>query len=236
MSSLAQEESRSISENITWSKRKMAAEGQVKFNYTHVLDFKEGEEGGFEIDEEAKIVRYIYGLFLKGENPNSIAKILTENVISTPAGKKMWSYSTIKSILSNEKYKGDALLQKSFTVDFLTKTRKANQGELLQYYVENNHEAIIDKAVFDMVQMELNQSRNRSTTSYFGKVICGCCHGNYGRHTWHSTSKYKRFIYRCNHKYKGEAKCDTPHVRAEEIEQWSNQAISQLMTNKEEII
>ncbi len=237
MSSLAQEESRSISENITWSKRKMAAEGQVKFNYTHVLGFKEGEEGGFEIDEEeAKIVRYIYGLFLKGENPNSIAKILTRNGISTPAGKKVWSYSTIKSILSNEKYKGDALLQKSFTVDFLTKTRKVNQGELPQYYVENNHEAIIDKAIFDMVQMELNKSRNRSTTSYFGKVICGCCHGNYGRHTWYSNSKYKRFIYRCNHKYKGEAKCDTPHVSAEEIEQWSSQAISQLITNKEEII
>lgn len=237
MSSLAQEESRSISENITWSKRKMAAEGQVTFNYTHVLGFKESKEGGFEIDEkEAEVVRYIFGLFLQGENPNSIAKILTDKKIATPAGKKVWSYSTIKSILSNEKYKGDALLQKSFTVDFLTKTRKTNQGELPQYYIENNHEAIIDKAIFDMVQVELKHERSRSTLSYFGKVICGCCGGSYGRQTWHSTSKYKRVVYRCNHKYKGEEKCDTPHASREEIEAWISQAIGQMITNKEEII
>lgn len=237
MSSLAQEESRSISENITWSKRKMAAEGQVKFSYSHVLGFKEAEQGGFEIDEEeARIVRYIFGLFLKGENPNSIAKLLTDRGVPTPTGKKVWSYPTIKSILSNEKYKGDALLQKSFTVDFLTKTRKVNQGELPQYYIENNHEAIIDKATFDMVQVELKSERSRTTVSYFGKVVCGCCGGSYGRHTWHSTSKYKRHIYRCNHKYKGHEKCDTPHVSSEEIENWSSQAISQLITNKDEII
>ncbi|MGO5139532.1 recombinase family protein [Streptococcus alactolyticus] len=237
MSSLAQEESRSISENVTWSKRKMAADGKVKFSYSNVLGFRPSEQGGFEIDEdEAKIVRYIFGLFLKGENPNSIAKLLTEEGIPTPANKTLWSYPTVKSILTNEKYKGDALLQKSFTVDFLTKKRKINEGELPQYYVENNHKAIIDVTTFDLVQNELKSNKNRTKVSYFGKVICGCCGGSYGRHIWHSTSKYKRIVYRCNQKYKGSEKCDTPHVSDAEIEQWSAEAISQLITNKDEVI
>ncbi|MGX7087129.1 recombinase family protein [Gemelliphila palaticanis] len=237
MSSLAQEESRSISENITWSKRKIAAEGQVHFNYRHVLGFKESKYGGFEIDEEeARIVKYIFGLFLKGENPSSIAKILTKEGIPTPAGKKIWCYTTIKGMLQNEKYKGDALLQKTFTVDYLTKKKKKNEGELPQYYVENNHEAIIDKKTFDIVQLELKRNNNRTRTSYFGKIICGCCGGSYGRHVWHSNSKYKRYIFRCNQKYKKENKCTTPSVSKEEIENWSVQAINKLIKEKNKII
>ncbi|MCW6665324.1 recombinase family protein [Aerococcaceae bacterium NML191219] len=236
MSSLAQEESRSISENVTWSKRKMAAEGEVKFNYTNVLGFKAGEEGGFEIDQdEAKVVRHIFGLFLKGENPNSIARLLTEKGIPTPAGNRKWSYGTVKSILQNEKYKGDALLQKTFTVDYLTKTKKKNEGELPQYYVENSHEAIIDKVTFDLVQLELNQKGNRTKTSYFGKVVCGCCGNSYGRHIWHSNSKYKRYIYRCNKKYQGE-KCDTPHVTDSEIQTWTIEAMNMFMNCKTEVV
>ncbi|EHI69948.1 recombinase family protein [Streptococcus ictaluri] len=237
MSSLAQEESRSISENIKWSKRKMAAEGAVSFGYAHVLGFKVAENGGFDIDEdEAKIVRYIFGLFLQGENPNSIARILTEKGIPTPAGKKLWSYSTVKSMLQNEKYKGDALLQKSFTVDYLTKQKKKNEGELPQYYVENNHRAIIDKATFDLVQLELQKTHNRNKVSFCGKVICGCCGNPYGRHVWHSNSKHRRHIYRCNKKYKGEQKCDSPSVSEEEIQGWSVEVINQVIGNKNDII
>src|SRR5690625_6974423 len=80
--------------------------------------------------------------------PYGIAKELTKDGILTPAKKQKWSAGTVKSILSNEKYKGDALLQKSYTVDFLSKKKKINEGEIPQYYVENNHEAIIDPAVF----------------------------------------------------------------------------------------
>ena len=237
MSSLAQEESRSISENVKWSKRKLAAEGAVSFGYANVLGFKLGENGGFEIDEdEAKIVRYIFGLFLQGENPNSIAKILTEKEIPTPAGKTLWSYQTVKRMLQNEKYKGDALLQKSFTVDYLTKQKKKNEGELPQYYVENNHQAIIDKATFDLVQLELQKTHNRNKVSFCGKIICGCCGGIYGRHVWHSNSEYRRYIYRCNQKYKGKNKCDTPSLKDEQIHSWSIQAINQVITNKNEII
>ncbi|MBF0780463.1 recombinase family protein [Granulicatella sp. 19428wC4_WM01] len=181
------------------------------------MGFKKSD-AGFDIDEdEAKIVRYIFGRFLCGDIPNLIAKNLTNKGIPTPFGKSTWSFPTVKRMLQNEKYKGDALLQKSFTTDFLTKTRKSNEGELPQYYVENNHEAIIDSYTFDLVQQELKQATRRTEKSYFGKVICGCCDASYGRHVWHSNSQYKQYIFRCNQKYKGEIKCDTPHVIAEEI-------------------
>lgn len=238
MSSLAQEESRSISENVTWSKRKLAAEGKVTFSYQTVLGFKAKADGGFEVDQEqAKIVRYIFGQALLGVSPSSIAKTLTKQGIPTPAGKTKWSYTTIKSILQNEKYKGDALLQKSFTTDFLTKQRKNNEGELPQYYVENNHQAIIDKETFDSVQQLLQTSTKWGTSkNYYGKIICGYCGHSYGRHVWHSSSKYRQIIYRCNHKYKGEEKCTTSHVTDEQIHDWSVKAINHVLQNKDEVI
>ena len=93
-------------------------------------------------EDEAKIIRRIYGLFLQGRSPYAIAKVLTSEGILTPGGKKVWGKAVVLSILTNEKYKGDALLQKVYTTDFLTKKKKKNEGEILQYYVEGNHEAI----------------------------------------------------------------------------------------------
>ena len=238
MSSLAQEESRSISENITWSKRKQAAEGRVTFAYNNVLGFKPKEDGGFEVDkEQAQIVRYIFGQFLSGKNPNQIAKHLTENKIPTPRGKTRWSYSSVRSILTNEKYKGDALLQKYYVADFLNKTQKRNNGELPQYYVENSHEAIIDKEVFDAVQVQLSENKKWYTEkNYFGKIRCGCCGSSFVRHLWHSTDKYKETIYRCKDKYKNEEKCDTPHIRDDEIQRWIVSALNKVIDNRKEII
>ncbi len=100
-------------------------------------------------EEQAEIVRRIYGMFLQGRSAFAIAKMLTEEGIPTPGGKTNWSGSTVRSILTNEKYKGDALLQKVYTVDFLSKKKKVNEGEIPQYYVEHNHDAIIEPAVFD---------------------------------------------------------------------------------------
>ncbi len=239
MSSLAQEESRSISENVTWGRRRQLAEGQVTFSYSQVLGFKKSDTGGFEIDhEEAKIVRYIFHQVLLGNNPNKIARELTAQGIPTPQGKRQWSYGTVKRMLRNEKYKGDALLQKSFTTDFLTKSTKLNEGELPQYYVENNHEAIIKREVFDLVQVELDKlERKRQTSNIFtGRLFCGDCGSAFGSKVWHSTSKYKRTIYQCNAKYKGEHKCQTPHVTEEEIKGWFLSAINQLLSNRDEII
>lgn len=133
MSSLAQEESRSISENVTWGQRKRFADGKVSLPYKRFLGYKRGENGLPDVvPEEAEIVRLIYRSFMEGMTPCKIAKTLTDKKIPTPAGKEKWQSSTIESILTNEKYKGAALLQKKFTVDFLTKKTKINEGEVPQ--------------------------------------------------------------------------------------------------------
>ncbi len=180
MSSLAQEESRSISENCTWGMRKRFADGKVTVPFGRCLGYDRGEDGNLVVNEEqAKIVRKIYGLFLQGRSPYQIAKMLTEEGIPTPGGKKVWGKAVVQSILTNEKYKGDALLKKVYTTDFLSKKKKKNEGEVPQYYVEGNHEAIIDPAVFDNVQI-LMQSRggggkngNSCVSIFSSELKCG---------------------------------------------------------------
>ncbi|HEM6205575.1 TPA: recombinase family protein [Streptococcus suis] len=238
MSSLAQEESRSISENVTWGLRKQFAEGKVHFPYTNVLGFKAGEDGAIVVDQdEAKTVRYIFQQALIGKSPYHIAKDLTEQGILSPSGKSHWNATTIKRMLRNEKYKGDALLQKTYTIDFLTKKKNINRGELPQYYVENNHEAIVDRETFDAVQQVLdNKGRKSSTTIFSSKLVCGDCGHFFGSKVWHSTSKYRRVIYQCNEKYKGISKCSTPHVTEEEVKQWFVSAVNQVLDNRLEVI
>ena len=198
MSSLAQEESRSISENCTWGMRKRFADGKVTVPFGRFLGYDRGEDGNLVINEEqAKIVREIYGLFLQGRSPYQIAKILTEKGIPTPGGKKVWGKAVVESILTNEKYKGDALMQKVYTVNFLSKKKKVNEGEVPQYYVEGNHEVIISPAVFDNVQvlMQLRgkgNSRNSCVSIFSSKIRCGDCGGWYGSKVWHSNDKYRK--------------------------------------------
>lgn len=166
MSSLAQEESRSISENCTWGQRKRFSDGKVCVPYSRFLGHDRGEEGGLVINEnEAVTIRLIYKMFLEGSTPFSIAKHLTEQGVLSPGGKEKWNVSAVKSILTNEKYKGDALLQKSYTVDFLSKKKKANEGEIPQYYEENSHEAIIEPLVFEMVQQEMARRQTGKTAT-----------------------------------------------------------------------
>lgn len=137
MSSLAQEESRSISENVTWGHRKRFSDGKVSIPFGNFLGYDKGPDGNLVVNkEQAKIVKKIYKYFLEGNTPYRIAKMLTAEGIPTIQGKKTWSAGPVKNILTNEKYKGDALLQKSFTVNFLTKEKKINEGEIPQYYVE----------------------------------------------------------------------------------------------------
>ena len=132
MSSLAQEESRSISENCTWGQRKRFADDKVNMPYGQFLGYRKGPDGLPEIDpEEAETVRFIYRLFMGGKTVNAIAKILTEAGVPTPRKKARWQDKTVESILTNEKYSGDAVLQKSFTVDFLSKKMKKNEARFL---------------------------------------------------------------------------------------------------------
>ena len=186
MSSLAQEESRSISENVIWGKRRSMEEGKVSLAYSRFLGYEKGPDGILQIvEEEAKIIRKIYSLFLEGRTVRSIADQLTSEGIRTPAGKTQWSVSTIMSILQNEKYKGDALLQKTYTVDFLSKTVKKNNGEITQYYIQNSHPAVIDPDTFELVQNEIKRRRpNRRhlhrSSPFTAKIICGECGAYYG--------------------------------------------------------
>lgn len=244
MSSLAQEESRSISENITWGKRKFFADGKVYLPYKRFLGYKKGEDGLPEIvPEEAEIIRFIYSLFLEGKTTCAIADILTEKGIPTPSGKLVqWSFSTVESILTNEKYKGSALLQKVFTVDFLTKKRKTNEGEVPQYYIEESHPAIIPPGEFEMVQEEMRR-RKRISHNYSGnnifasKIVCADCGGYYGPKVWHSNDKYRRVIYRCNRKYsKGEHKCGTPVLTEEGIKAAFITAFNLLIAKKQQVL
>ncbi len=192
MSSLSQEESRSISENVRWGQRKKAADGRFSLNYPHFLGYDKGEDGKLVVNpEQAELVRRIYGMFLAGMSPYVIAKTLTEEGVPTPAGKEKWSNTTVRSLLSNEKYRGDALIQKTYSIDFLSKERLKNTGQLPQFYVENDHEAIISPDTFDLVQNELIK-RKRGGGVFGGMIFCGDCGALFGPKTWHSTDRYKR--------------------------------------------
>ena len=241
MSSLAQEESRSISENVTWGQRKRFADGKVCVPFSHFLGYDRGEDGNLVLNtEEAKIVKRIFSMFLQGMTPYGIASKLTAEGIPSPGKKPKWNAGTVKRMLANEKYKGDALLQKSFTTDFLTKKKKLNEGEIPQYYVTGNHEAIIEPEVFDMVQRELarrgkGRNRHSGVHAFSGKIKCGTCGSWFGSKVWHSNDKYRRIIWQCNYKFDGE-KCPTPHVGDKTIESAFIKAINILIAEKETVL
>lgn len=242
MSSLAQEESRSISENCTWGVRKRFADGKVTVPFKRFLGYDRGVDGNLVINEEqAKIVRKIYGLFLQGRSPYAIAKMLTAEGIPTPGGNQTWASGTVKSILTNEKYKGDALLQKAYTIDFLSKKKKVNEGEVPQYYVEGNHPAIISPQEFDTVQKQMavrhpGKDRKSSVSVFSGKIKCGDCGSWYGPKVWHSNDKYRKVIWQCNHKFDGGKKCSTPHLEETAIKALFVKAVNRIVTEKDVII
>ena len=217
LASLSQEESRSISENVTWGIRKKMADGKFTVAYSHFLGYDKGEDGNLAINEEqAKTVRLIFGLFIEGLTPCAIAKELTRRGILTVTGQSKWNAATINGVLRNEKYAGMARIQKTFTPDFLTKKAVKNNGQVPSYLVEQSHPAIIAPETFEMVQAEVarrkqNGRRYSGVSIFASKIKCGECGGWFGAKVWHSTDKYRRVIYRCNNKYDGH-KCRTPHV------------------------
>ena len=241
LSSLAQEESRSISENVKWGMRKSFSEGKVLVPFNRFLGYDRGEDGNLVINEEqAKVVRLIYGLYMSGLSSGAVARELMRRKIPTPAGKEKWCIKTIENILTQEKMKGDALLQKTVSVDFLTKKKVKNQGQAPQYYIEGNHEAIITPEQFDLVQAEIKRRRT-SFNKYSGvsifssRIKCSDCGGWYGPKIWHSNDKYRRVVWQCNDKFKGE-KCTTAHLTEDEIKEAFIKAFNILFTSKAEII
>jgi len=241
MSSLAQEESRSISENVTWGQRKRFADGKVSLPYKRFLGYEKGADGFPAIvEEEAEIIRLIYRLFIYGKAPTVIATMLTDEGIPTPSGKTDWRHNTVTSILTNEKYSGNALLQKKYTVDFLTKKMKINEGEVSQYYVRNSHPAIIEPELFDLVQFEMKrrrQSAGRTSSAhpFSGKIYCGKCGGMYGPKVWHSNSEYRRMVWQCNDRHKNGANCRAPHLTDAQVQAAFLAAFNERLDSKAEI-
>lgn len=237
MSSLAQEESRSISENVTWGMRKRFADGKVALPYKQFLGYRKGADGLPEIvPEEAVIVKDIYRMFLEGKSPAYIARHLSVSGIPSPGGKPNWRPNTVISILSNEKYKGDAILQKTFCTDFLTKKMKVNEGEVPQYYVEGSHPAIIEPAIFDAVQVDLKRRkqpgrRNYTPHCFSSRICCDECGELYGSKSWHSHT-----VWQCNARHKGLTACCTPPLRNETLQDAFVQAFNQIVDRKDEII
>ena len=246
MSSLAQEESWSISENVTWGIRKSFSDGKVSMNYKSFLGYRKGEDGMPEIvPEEAEIVRTIYRRFLEGETVHEIAKGLTATGIPTPMNRKLWSESTVQSILTNEKYMGDAILQKTSCTDFLTKKTKKNEGKLPQYHVRNSHLAIVSAEVFELVQLEMERRRQfggrySGRGVFASRIVCDDCGGFFGSKVWHSNDPYRSVIWRCNQKYEKklpkERRCTTPHVTEDAIKKGFVRVMQKLLTNKTEVL
>lgn len=239
MSSLAQEESRSLSQNITWGQRKRFSDGKVSMPYKQFLGYRKGPDGTPEIvPEEAEIIRRIYREYMQGRSLHAIAKGLTDDGIKTPRGKDVWPKSTVESILKNEKYKGDALLQKTFTTDYLTKTVKINEGEVPQYYVTGSHPAIIDPNEWDLVQLEMKRreiKQNFSGNIFAGRIFCADCGGVYSSKVWHSNESCRKVVWQCNDKYKGK-RCTTPHLNEADIKRWFVEAFCRYLKDRDVII
>lgn len=241
MSSLAQEESRSISENVKWGIRKRFADGQVVMPYPAVLGFEKGADGRPQVNkEEAVIVRRIYREFLGGAGFNAIAQGLTADGVPSPGySGKHWYATTIKSILTNEKYRGDARLQKTYISDFLTKKQVKNHGEIPQYYVTGSHEAIIDPDVFDLVQYEIKTRKGRRTRYPMSmKFRCSVCGDWYGPKTWHSNDAYRARVWQCNSKYKPgqQHPSKMPHPTSEELEAKFLEALNTYLSQRHGIL
>ena len=210
---IAQSESENISANVRWGKAQSAKEGNVPFHYKNFLGYRKGADGKPEIDpDEAEIVRFIYDRFLAGDSLGGIAQKLEDLQISSPSGKPKWQFSTIQSILTNEKYKGDAIINKTYIKDCISKKVMINNGDRPKYYVENNHPAIIDSLTFSRVQEEIARRNSKKKVKQKGSkteqgrysskyaltelLVCGECKTPYRRCTW-TISGQKKIVWRC---------------------------------------
>ena len=209
MASLAQQESQSLSQNVKLGLQYRYQQGKVQVNHNHFLGYTKDENGKLVIDpKQAEVVKRIYREYLEGHSMKKICQHLEADGVLTGAGKTKWYDSTINKILRNEKYMGDALLQKTYTTDFLTKKRVKNTGIVPQYYVEDDHEAIIPKELFMQVQAELVRRRNVhssksgkkrcfSGNNCFSQIVCcGECGELYRRIHWNNRGK-KSIVWRC---------------------------------------
>lgn len=208
LSSQAQEESRNLSENTHWGIVRKFEQGIVQVNHTKFMGYTKDSDGKLiVVPEEADVVRKIFDLYLQGLGVSRIAKALEEQGIKTVTKNDKWHRSTIHKMLRCEKYMGDAMLQKTYTVDFLSKKRVLNDGIAKRYYIKNNHEPIISREQYYQVQEELKRRNNeaakgnRYSLKYplSGLIICGECGSRYTRCTWYQKDG-KVVVWRCKGK------------------------------------
>ncbi len=250
---LAQSESENLSANVIWGKLQSAKEGRVHFNYKAMLGYKKGADGNPEIvEEEAEIVRFIYNEFLRGESMGAIAKKLNDKNVKTALGYS-WHQSIIKSILSNEKYKGDAIINKTFVVNYLTKKVKKNNGERPKYYVENSHPAIIDESTFARVQQEIARRSGQQQAERAGNktvqvkysskyaltqlLLCGECKSPYRRVIWMRNGE-KVPVWRCDSRLKDKKKyCRrSPSIKETILHDAIMSAVAQLAQSNTQVL
>jgi DNA invertase Pin-like site-specific DNA recombinase len=249
LGSLAQEESSNLSQITKMGISYRFQEGKVLVNHNKFLGYTKDEQGQLVIvPEEAEVVRRIYREFLDGKSPYKIAANLQRDGIITGAGGSRWYDSTVIGILKNEKYQGDALLQKTYTVDFLSKKRVDNNGHAAQYYVEDSHPAIISKEEFSAAQAEFQRrssmrgysktgkSAYTSEYAFSGKLFCQNCGSKFRRSSW-GTGKNKKFVWICiNHQMNGNSVCDQKAVREKDIEKAFVRAMNGIINGKENFL
>ena len=210
----AQSESESMSKNITWAYRKRFEDGKVLMQYKSMLGYRKGADGEPEIvPEEAKIITRIFDMFLSGQTVRAISEQLRSEKIHIPGKNFSFSHVMVYNILRNEKYCGDSILQKTITVDCISKTRRDNMGEAPMYYVQNSHPAIISRETYHMTQAEIARRKTlapaseKKAVTVAGKyskyalsevLVCGECGSRYRRVTW--TSGGKRVVWRCSNR------------------------------------
>ena len=252
--SIAQSESENISANVRWGKAQSAKEGNVPFHYKRFLGYRRGSDGKPEIDpEQAVTVKRIYERFLAGDSLATIASDLNADGIPTPSGVGQWQRGTIESILTNEKYKGDAVLNKTYIRDCLSKKVMINNGERPKYYVENNHPAIIDSGTFGRVQEEMarrsgkrkvkqvgtktEQGRYSSKYALTELLICGECGTPYRRCTWAANGK-KKVVWRCiNRLDYGKKYChDSPSIEESVLQEAIMKAVLQTAKQNADVL
>lgn len=250
--SFAQAESESISKNVSWGKEKAYREGKVTFQYKYLLGYRKGADGKPEIiPEEAEIVRLIYKLFLDGYSMRNIKKFLESKGFLTSQGKKIWNESLVSSILKNEKYVGDALMQKTYTLDCITHKVVKNKGERPMFLVTDHHDPIIDRDTYNRVQQELarriskrkvsdktttEQGRYSSKYALTELLICGKCGTPYRRATWIVKGK-KQIVWRCISRLEhGKKYCpDSPTIKEENLHRGIIRAINNYYSCRDDI-
>lgn len=248
MASLAQQESESLSKNVKLGLQFRYQNGEVQVNHNRFMGYTKDENGHLIIvPSEAEVIKRIYLEYLQGSSLKQIGESLEADGILTAAGKAKWRPETIKKILKNEKYIGDALLQKTYTVDVLTKKRVQNNGIVPQYYVENNHEPIIPRDLYMQVQEEMLRRANMHSGEKMKKrvysskyalssiVYCSKCGDIYRRIAWNNRGKHS-IVWRCvNRVEHGPDCCNARTVKEEELQNAVVKAINQTLGNRNEM-